>query len=383
MGRLRQRRIVAQGPPDEVFTAGDPEPDLRRRHARRPRRRHRPGRRGGAASLREAHRHATTARARHHEHAAPTTADGTSSDAAHDRCLTEPFEYEFFRHGLVAATLVGALCGLIGVYVVLRRMSYIGHGLSHAVFGGAVVSYVISSNFYLGAGLWGFLSALLINATARRRQIGADAAIGIVTTASFALGVALISKYAHLHPQLRGGALRQHPRRHRRRISSSSAASPRRSLALSSSPTSSCSSRPSIRRSRPVYGVRRRTGSTRLSRWPLAGTIVASMNVVGVTLIAAAIVIPPIIARLLTDSFGPLLILSTLLGALCGVVGMFLSYYLDVASGAAIVLLAASALRGHVRGDHPASAPRRPAARRALAHGGRRRRARSIAGLFD
>ena len=61
--------------------------------------------------------------------------------------LAEPFRYEFFTRGLIAATLVGGLCGLIGVYVVLRRMSYIGHGLAHAVFGGAVASYVMQINF--------------------------------------------------------------------------------------------------------------------------------------------------------------------------------------------------------------------------------------------
>ena len=87
----------------------------------------------------------------------------------------EPLQYEFFVRGLMAATLAGALCGMLGVYIVLRRMSYIGHGLSHAVFGGAVVSYVIGINFYIGAGLWGFLSAVLINLTAaqahdRRRR---------------------------------------------------------------------------------------------------------------------------------------------------------------------------------------------------------------------
>ncbi|HEY6041264.1 MAG TPA: metal ABC transporter permease, partial [Anaerolineae bacterium] len=108
--------------------------------------------------------------------------------------LLVPFQFEFFRNGLVAAVLVGGLCGLIGVYVVLRGMSYIGHGLSHAVFGGAVLSYVMQWNFYLGAGLWGFIAALLINQTTRRYRIGADAAIGIVTTASFAFGVALISR---------------------------------------------------------------------------------------------------------------------------------------------------------------------------------------------
>src|SRR5438876_11353687 len=109
--------------------------------------------------------------------------------------LTDPWKYAFFRHGLEAGTLAGALCGLVGVYVVLRRMSYIGHGLSHAIFGGAVASYVLQINFYVGAGIWGVVSALLINSVARRRKIGADAAIGIVTTASFAIGVALISRF--------------------------------------------------------------------------------------------------------------------------------------------------------------------------------------------
>ncbi|MBT5773457.1 MAG: metal ABC transporter permease, partial [Dehalococcoidia bacterium] len=65
--------------------------------------------------------------------------------------VLEPFEYQFFVRGLIAATLVGGLCGLLGVYIVLRQMSYIGHGLSHAIFGGAVVSYVMSINFYVGA----------------------------------------------------------------------------------------------------------------------------------------------------------------------------------------------------------------------------------------
>ena len=68
--------------------------------------------------------------------------------------MLEPLSYDFFLRGLIAATLVGGLCGLIGVYIVLRRMSYIGHVLSQAVFGGAVVSYVMSINFFVGASVW-------------------------------------------------------------------------------------------------------------------------------------------------------------------------------------------------------------------------------------
>ena len=108
--------------------------------------------------------------------------------------LLEPFEFGFFVRAIIAASLVGGLCGLMGVYIVLRGMSYIGHGLSHAVFGGAVVSAIMSINFFIGATIWGFLSALLIAWTTRRNPIGSDAAIGIVTTASFALGIAIVSR---------------------------------------------------------------------------------------------------------------------------------------------------------------------------------------------
>ena len=73
-------------------------------------------------------------------------------------------------------------------------MSYIGHGLSHAVFGGAAISSVMGVSYFLGAGLWGVLAALLIGRVASGASIGADAAIGVVTTASFAIGLAIQSR---------------------------------------------------------------------------------------------------------------------------------------------------------------------------------------------
>src|SRR5690606_2905036 len=101
--------------------------------------------------------------------------------------ILEPLHYEFFRHGLIAAILVGALCGLFGVHVVLRGMSYVGHGLSHAAFGGDVIGFVLNFNFYIGAGIMGLLAALLINQLTKNKKIKSDAAIGIATTAIFAL----------------------------------------------------------------------------------------------------------------------------------------------------------------------------------------------------
>ena len=109
--------------------------------------------------------------------------------------LTTPFRYQFFNNGIIVATIAGALCGLLGVFVVLRGMSYIGHGLSHAVFGGAAASAVMNINYFVGAGVWGVASGVIIGRIARRRLIGADAAIGVVTTASFALGLALLNRY--------------------------------------------------------------------------------------------------------------------------------------------------------------------------------------------
>ncbi len=255
--------------------------------------------------------------------------------------MLEPFQYDFFVRGLIAATVVGALCGLVGVYIVLRRMSYIGHGLSHAVFGGAVVSYVMSFNFYIGASVWGFLSALLINATTRRRpMIGADAAIGIITTASFALGVALISRY------------RTFTRSFDAALFGNILGVSERDLVAITAVTAGAAAiifliykqllfvtfDPEVAR---FYGVRTEWIDTLFSIM-LAGTVVVSMQVLGVTLIAAAIVIPPIVARLLTDSFHRVVGLSTAIGAFCGMGGVYMSYYIDVSSGASVVLLAAA-----------------------------------------
>ena len=255
--------------------------------------------------------------------------------------LLDPFRYEFFVRGLVAATVVGALCGMVGTFVVLRRMSYIGHGLSHSIFGGAVVSYVMSWNFYLGAGLWGFISAILINWTARRRQIGGDAAIGIVTTASFAIGVAIISKARrftkNFDAALFGNVLGVQPEDVFVVIG----------VTLMVAVVVFFTYRQLLfmtfdRDVAPLYGVPDRWMDALLSLI-LAATVIASIQILGVTMIAAIIVVPAVTARLLTDSFGRMVVLATVIGALCGLVGMLLSYYLDVASGATVVLTASGA----------------------------------------
>ena len=251
-----------------------------------------------------------------------------------------PLQYEFFVRGLIVATLVGGLCGLIGVYVVLRRMSYIGHGLAHAIFGGAVTSYVLSINFFLGASLWGFVSALLINLTTRRRGISADAAIGIVTTASFAFGVALISRFRgftrSFDAALFGNVLG---------ITQADVAAivavtllAAAALFVGYKYLLFTTFEPDVAR---FYGVPSGWTDAAFSLL-LAAVIVVSLRVLGVTMIAAAIVIPPVSARLLTDDFSRMLALSVAIGAFCGLGGLYASFYVDVSSGASVVLFSAA-----------------------------------------
>jgi ABC-type Mn2+/Zn2+ transport system permease subunit len=251
-----------------------------------------------------------------------------------------PFEYEFFRNGLIAAVVVGALCGFIGVYVVLRRMSYIGHGLSHAIFGGAVISYVLNINFFIGGGLWALFAGVLIHWISHRRWVGADAAIGVVTTSSFALGVAIISTHRsftrNIEAALFGNILGI---THTdiwivvlvSLLVSCALFVIRRPLLFSTFDPEVAS----------AYGVA--AGKIDLFFiMLLAVTVLVSTQILGVTLVAAAMVIPPVIARYLTQRFQTLLMVSPLLGAFCGAAGMFLSFHFDISSAATIVLTSAA-----------------------------------------
>ena len=251
-----------------------------------------------------------------------------------------PFEYEFFRNGFIAAVVIGALCGYIGVYVVLRRMSYIGHGLSHAIFGGAVLSYVWNINFFVGGGIWALLSGVLIHWISHRRWVGADAAIGVVTTSSFALGVAIISTHRsftrNIEAALFGNILGITQRDVWIVVLVSLLVACalfviRRQLLFATFDPEVAS----------AYGVS--TGKIDLLFiMLLAATVLASTQILGVTLVAAAMVIPPVIARYMTQRFQTLLIVSPLLGAFCGAAGMFLSFSFDISSAATIVLTSAA-----------------------------------------
>jgi ABC-type Mn2+/Zn2+ transport system permease subunit len=252
--------------------------------------------------------------------------------------LSEPFAYAFFRHALWVAVLTGGLCGLVGTYVVLRGMSYIGHGLSHAVFGGAAAAIALSANVLLGAFVTGLVAAVLVNGIARRRTIGADAAIGVITSALFAVGIVIISVGSgRLSDALLFGNVLGVTASDVLLVAVVAVASAI-IVFLRYRPMLFSTFDPEVAE---VSGVRTAWMDLLLALM-LALTITVTMRVVGVTLIAAVLVIPPVIARLLTDSFHRMLWISVVTGALCGFVGVYLSYYLDWPSGATVVLTAAT-----------------------------------------
>ena len=250
--------------------------------------------------------------------------------------LLEPFSYEFFRNGLIIATLAGALCGLIGVFVVLRGMSYIGHGLSHAVFGGAALAAVLNLNYFIGAGFWGLASGLMIGRVSRKRIIGADAAIGVITTASFAMGLALQARFGQakrsIDAVLFGNVLG---------VFTSDI------LAVAGVGILSVVVIVGLYRKllfatfdpevAGVSGVNV-PGMEAVLMVLLSATILVTVRVIGVLLISALLVLPAVTARLMTNSFGRMLWLSPVLGAIFGGVGMYISWYADIPSGAVIIL---------------------------------------------
>lgn len=251
--------------------------------------------------------------------------------------LLEPYGFEFFRHGIVVATIAGALCGLLGVFVILRGMSYIGHGLSHAVFGGAAASAVIGVNFFIGAGIWGVVSGVLIARVARRRVLGADAAIGVVTTASFALGLALMNRYGQasksIEAVLFGSVLGV-----RAYDIVAVALVALLSLAVIVVWYRRLLFSTFDRDVAQVSGVN--VGLVEAVLLALLSlTILVTMRVIGTLLISALLVIPAAAARMTTNSFTRLLWLSPLIGAVTCFVGMNASYHLDTSASATIILI--------------------------------------------
>ena len=252
--------------------------------------------------------------------------------------LVEPFQYSFMLRGLWASLIVGVVCPILGSYVVLRGMAFFGDALAHIILPGVVIAFLLGWPYAVGALIFGVLAALLIGFISRRTDIKDDTAIGVVFAGAFALGVALISlqrSYAVDLTHILFGDLLG--------VSNSDLllmgtlgllvlltvfAFYKEFLVLSFDPTLAKTLR------LPVNFLQN------LLLVLLAVVIVISLQAVGVALVLAMLVTPASTAYLLTRRLPNMMLLGALIGAVSSVLGLYLSFYINVSSGASIVLVA-------------------------------------------
>ncbi len=252
--------------------------------------------------------------------------------------LTEPFALGFMQRSLIASVIVGVVCSLIGCYVVLRSMAFLGDALAHAILPGVAVAYLAGVNLLAGALVAGLLVAVGISFVSRSGTIREDTAIGVFFAAALALGVVLISTmdtYAvDLTHVLFGNVLGVSEVD--LWISGGLAAVVLVCIALLYKRLLVVSFDPILGQTLGLHTDLLRTGLFLM----LAATIVVSLRTVGVALVAAMLVTPPAAAYLLTRRLPAMMAVSVAIGVVSAISGLYASYYLNVASGGAMVLVA-------------------------------------------
>lgn len=254
--------------------------------------------------------------------------------------ILDPLALNFFVRALVASALVGIVCAVVGTYVVLRGVAFIGDAIAHAGFPGVVAAYMLGIPFYLGAAVAAVGTALAIGVVTKRAGIRQDTAIGVLFAGTFALGVFLFSTIdgyvADLFSFLFGNVLA---------IGAGDlvglvvlglgvvavvAVLWKELLYATFDPLGAAASGVKVDLLEYLFLAL------------VALTIVVSLQAVGIILVVAMLITPAATAQMLTARFTSLMLAAALIGVLSGVVGLYLSYWLDVASGATIVLVQTS-----------------------------------------
>ena len=252
--------------------------------------------------------------------------------------LTEPFALEFMQRALAASLIVGVVCSVLGCFVVLRSMAFLGDALAHAILPGVAIAYLLGANLVAGALVAALVVAFGIGFFSRGGVVREDTAIGILFAAALSLGVLLISTvrtYAtDLTHILFGNVLG---------VTGADLWLTGALAAVVLVVLLGLYKEFVLAAFDPVlaHTLGRRPELMRaLMLVLLALTIVVSLQTVGVGLVAAMLVTPAATASLLTRRLPAMMAVAALVGALSSVTGLYVSYYLDVASGAAIVLAA-------------------------------------------
>lgn len=250
----------------------------------------------------------------------------------------DPLNFEFFQRALVAALLVGVLCPIIGSYVVLRGMAFLGDALAHIILPGVVIAFLLGIPLVVGALAMGILTAFAIGALSERNVLREDSAIGVIFAGAFALGIALLSAtdgYAVDLAHFLFGNL----------------------LGVTSGDLWTMAALSVIVLAvialffKELQLVSFDQSLARTLRLPvrafdymllilIAVTIVVALQVVGVALMLAMLITPAAAASLFTRRLLPMMIWGAVIGAASGAIGLYASFYLNIASGPAVVLVA-------------------------------------------
>ncbi len=252
--------------------------------------------------------------------------------------LLDPLQYSFIVRALLAAVIVGVVCSVLGAYVVLRGMAFFGDALAHTILPGVVIAFLIGWPLAVGALIFGVLTAVGIGLLTERGALKEDTAIGVVFAGFFALGVALLSTSGNYTVDLAhflfGNLLG---------VTTGDLVTTAVLGAIVLLTIFLFYKEFLVMSFDPILAVTLRLPTTFLRYLLLiliAVTIVVSLQVVGIALMLAMFVTPAATASLLTRRLPTMMAVAALIGAFSGVAGVYASYYLNVASGPAVVLVA-------------------------------------------
>lgn len=252
--------------------------------------------------------------------------------------LLEPLQYAFVQRALLAAVLVALVCASVGVFVVLRGLAFLGDAIAHAAFPGVVIAFLLKINIVIGGSIAAVLSALAIGAVARRSGLKEDTAIGVVFSGMFALGIVLFSSIRTYTGDLLGilfgdvlGVTAD-----QLALAAVTAAAVlvvlwivwRQLVFVSFDPIGAAAAGlNTLRYDTLLLGL-------------IGLAIAVSVQIVGVVLVVAMLVTPAATARLLAQDLRALVVTAVLVAVGSSLAGIWLSYYVNAASGGTIVLVA-------------------------------------------
>ena len=246
--------------------------------------------------------------------------------------------YQYLQNALIAAILVGIICGVIGCFIILRGMALMGDAISHAVLPGVVIAYMVGASFFLGAVITGVLTAIGIGYISQNSKVKDDSAIGIMFSAAFALGVVLNSTLkgtsVDLWHILFGNVLAVS--RTDLWVTFGMGVFVIIAIVIFYRPLLLSTFDPTMAKATglPVKFIHY------MLMLLLSLVTVASLQTVGIILVVAMLITPGATAYLLTDRLNIMLILASVFGVVSGIVGLYYSVIFDVSSGSSIVLVA-------------------------------------------